>query len=190
MKIVRIVLVLAAIWLVLAMQGFEFSPALEPPPPADARAGAAIRQNEIEDLIGRRQSLSALAAPGHYTVVEVYLDSCAICRRLEAGFKSFTDKRADVTIQRVHFPEDGLEIAITGTTQAEAEAQARSVQALMESICGTPHVEVYGPDKRPIARDNCGDKQGTTYLRDWIAAETDLGDLLSGASSTPLPGSR
>jgi len=191
MKILKTLFLLAVIGILLYSQGFEFPSAIDPPPPADEREGAPIRRTEFRNLLDRRQPLSELAVAGQYTVVEVYLDSCAICRRLESGFQAFTDKRRDVTIRRVHFPEDGLQIEVSGATQQEMEANARSIQTLMDSICGTPHVEVYGPDRQPIARDLCGDKSGTEYLRGWIAAETALGDLLaSGPRATPLPGPR
>ena len=39
-------------------------------------------------------------------------------------------------------------------------------------ICGTPHVEIYGPDRKPLWRDHCGGKDGLNYLRAWMAAES------------------
>jgi hypothetical protein len=42
------------------------------------------------------------------------------------------------------------------------------------TTCGTPHVEMYGPDKQLIATDKCGKKNlkaGLVFLRNWIDAE-------------------
>ena len=42
------------------------------------------------------------------------------------------------------------------------------------SICGTPHIEIYGPDKQLIATDKCGEKNlktGLNYLKNWIKSE-------------------
>ncbi|OGT80072.1 MAG: hypothetical protein A3H91_16855 [Gammaproteobacteria bacterium RIFCSPLOWO2_02_FULL_61_13] len=118
-------------------------------------------------------------------------------RKLETGFAGFTAARPDVTIQRVHFPDSGITFAATGSTQQEVDRQAREFQSLMSSfqICGTPHVEIYGPEQQVIARDVCGDKSGTLHLRKWIAAETRTSTtaLLTDtgtAGVTPLPVSR
>ncbi|HEY7840503.1 MAG TPA: phospholipid scramblase-related protein [Gammaproteobacteria bacterium] len=189
---VQILVVLLLAGILLGSPELKLPGGMQPPAPAAERAGAAIHGQELHDLVERRRSLDTLATAGQYTVVEVYLDSCAICRQLESGFGRFTEKRRDVVIQRVHVPEDGLQISLSGSTRQEVEEQARAVQALMEPICGTPHVEVYGPDRRPLARDVCGDKSGTKYLRRWIASETGLSvrDLLTAAGpegATPLP---
>jgi hypothetical protein len=167
----------------------------ETPPPAAERDGAAVRRSVFTDLLDRRQPLSALAVGGQYTVVEVYLDSCAVCRRLEAGFPDFTGRRRDTVIRRVHYPEQGIGLTVSATSEQEARRQIDDLRALMDSyqVCGTPHVEVYGPDREPIARDRCTDRSGTQFLRRWMAAESgrSLFELLPGAggsSSTPLPG--
>ena len=166
----------------------------ESPPPAAARAGKAVKQKEFQTLLDSGKSLASLSTSDHYTIVEVYLDTCAICRQLETGFAGFTASRPDVTIQRVHFPDSGITFSPTGSSQQEVEQQAHAFQNLMESfqICGTPHVEIYGPQKQVVAQDVCGDKSGTHYLRQWIAAETrvPIGSLQTGAgaqASTRLP---
>lgn len=40
-------------------------------------------------------------------------------------------------------------------------------------VCGTPHVEIYGPDKQLIASDMCSEnrKAGLAFLRNWIKKE-------------------
>ena len=40
--------------------------------------------------------------------------------------------------------------------------------------CGTPHVEIYGPDKNLIATDKCGEKnyeEGLAFINNWLKAE-------------------
>jgi hypothetical protein len=134
------------------------------------RSGNAIHQVEFMALFDRKQPFSALAADNYYTVVEVYLDSCTICKRLEKGFDPFLRNRQDVMIKRVHFPESGMNFSVSSQQEADA------LQSRIESyrVCGTPHVEIYGPDQQLVSADNCGSKQGTNFLRQWISAETDI----------------
>lgn len=147
-----------------------------PAPAAAVRQGPGLRQHDFLPLFERDKSLATLARPGQYTVIEVYLDSCAICRRLESGFQSFLQQRRDVVIQRVHFPESGVNLSFTGTQPGQMEREARALQARIEAykICGTPHVEIYAPDSELIAGDACGAKDGLQFLRHWIAVETGL----------------
>ena len=187
------VLAVAAVVLYKLTSGLGF----ESPVVAAGRDGAAIRQGEFQALLDRKKPLSSLALPGQYTVVEVYLDSCAICRRLESGFAEFSARRGDVSIRRVHFPENGIHFSVTGNSQEEIDREMQAFSQLMESyqVCGTPHVEIFGPDQAPISRDQCGDKSGTKFLRRWMASETGLSldRLLTGAGAdavTALPDGR
>lgn len=147
----------------------------------------AIRKVEFMSLLDRKRHFSSLAKDGYYTVVEVYLDTCTLCKRLESGFSAFVKKRKDTYIRRVHFPEEGIQFSFTGTTQEEVQRQADETNALMQSynVCGTPHVVIYGPDKQVIAEDACGGRQqGTHTLQNWIYAETGLlKGKLSGVTS-------
>ena len=46
------------------------------------------------------------------------------------------------------------------------------------ATCGTPHIEIYGPNKELIATDKCGEKnlkEGLNYLRSWIKSEKSQG---------------
>ena len=172
---------LQAVLIVIALGAVayhKFEPVLnfEAPVPAAARDGKAIHRSEFQALLDGGGMLSSLALPGQYTVVEVYLDTCAICRKLESGFDAFTKRRSDVIIQRVHFPERGIQFSVNATTQAEADRQVREFSDRVNAfqVCGTPHVEIYGPGGEAVARDACGDKSGTRYLRRWMASETGL----------------
>jgi len=138
-------------------------------------AGAnASKTVEFKTLLDRKQTLDRLAKQGYYTVVEVYLDSCPLCRRLESGFKPFLAKRQDVYIRRVHFSAGGLQFSFDGSTQAEVQAQVTAANNLMQSysLCGTPHVLVFGPDKKALAADSCSSRDGTRFLQSWINTET------------------
>ncbi len=129
-----------------------------------------ISRVEFSGLFEQGKPFHSLANDRHYTIIEVYLDTCSICKRLESGFKPFLEKRQDVLIKRVHFPESGMNIAVSSAQEAE------TMQARIDSykVCGTPHIEVYGPDRNLLAADECGNKKGLSYLREWISAETGI----------------
>ena len=129
-----------------------------------------IKQVEFMTLFDQQKPFTSLAENQHYTVVEVYLDTCSICKRLESNFPAFMEKRNDVYIKRVHFPESGMNFTITSQQEGE------ELQARIESykVCGTPHIEIYGPEKNLIAADNCANKAGLDYLRRWISTETGI----------------
>jgi len=124
---------------------------------------------EMATLIDSDVGFDTLAKPGHYTVVEVYLDSCAICRRLESTYPAFFAARDDVVVRKVHMPEGGLQFSSTD--------DITRIKARIDSfaVCGTPHIEVYAPDGALLAADRCGDKDGLEFLREWIRDETGLG---------------
>ena len=140
---------------------------------ATERQGKAIKQHEFQQMVDNRKPFSALAQRGSYTIIEAYLDSCAICKRLEAGFPSFTGKRKDVVIQRVHVPESGIQISFTGTSQAEARKMQQDIDRLMKSydFCGTPHVVIFDPAQQLLVADSCTNRDGTRFLERWMAAE-------------------
>lgn len=134
------------------------------------RPGKGISQLEFMEIFNAQKSFSDLATGNYYTVVEVYLDSCAICKRLEKGYDQFLDKRRDVLIKKVHFPESGIDIRVT------AEDMMDDIQSRIESygVCSTPHIEIYAPDGTMVSADNCSKKQGSDFLRHWISIETGI----------------
>ena len=118
------------------------------------------------------------------------MDSCSICKQLEADFVPFLRERPDVVIRRVRFPENGVGQSFSGSSQqaltrqivnyAERLAQynfnhvKKTGNEYEISTCGTPHIEIYGPDRQLIATDKCTDKNsksGLLFLRRWISAE-------------------
>jgi hypothetical protein len=145
--------------------------------------------HEFEAMFDGEQRLEALSRSGNYTVVEVYLDTCAICRQLESTYPAFLQARKDVVIRKVHFPEQGFNFQFSGQTREEVEQQMKQAQGLMNAfaICGTPHIEVYAPDGAILAADRCGDKAGLKYLSDWIRDETGL-EAWSGGAFTRTQG--
>ncbi len=134
------------------------------------RSGNDSNRVEFMALFDQKQSFSSLAGDNYYTVVEVYLDSCAICKRLEKGFDPFLKNRQDVLIKRVHFPESGMNFSIS--SQQEADELRSRIESYR--VCGTPHVEIYGPDQQLVSADDCGTKQGTNFPQQWISAETGI----------------
>jgi len=157
---------------------------------APGRTGSAIETYEFTELFDQNRPTSALAKKGYYTVVEGYIDTCSICKRLEADFTPFLRQRPDVVIRRLHFPEDGVSQSFTGNTQQEMNRQIADYYARLGkynfnhivkteteyrlSTCGTPHIEIYGPDRQLIAADKCAEKNnkaGLAFIRKWIKAE-------------------
>lgn len=134
------------------------------------RTGNGISKHEFSSLFDQQRAFSDLAKNNYYTVIEVYLDSCAVCKRLEKGYDQFLDKRRDVIIRKVHFPETGINIPVTSPEMMEG------IQSRIDSyqVCGTPHIEIYAPDRTLITADNCSENQGTDFLRHWISAETGI----------------
>ncbi len=139
-----------------------------------ARNGNGIKQYDFIRLFDSKKPFSSLAKQNYYTVVEGYLDSCPICKRMEADFPAFLTARKDVLIRRVHFPEGGMNLSFTGNTQVEVERQAQDYNERMASydFCGTPHIEIYDANKQLIVADTCKQRLGTHYLRKWMADES------------------
>jgi hypothetical protein len=131
------------------------------------------RKEEFEKLFADGTPLSSFAVPGQYTVVEVYLDVCAYCREFEAAFDPFNDQRPDVGYVRIHHP-GRVSMHFSGSSRAEVQSQVEAFNAKMQGygFCGTPHVEVYGPDRSLLAKDTCGSRAGTVYMWNWITEET------------------
>ncbi len=144
-----------------------------PPALADARNSSELR--EFADLFNSDTSFASLATRGQYTVIEVYLDQCAYCRELEAALIPFREKRNDINLVRIHHP-GSINNSIQAHSREELESQLRIMNERMASyqLCGSPHVEVYGPDKKPLAVDSCKDHEGTAYLWNWITNETGI----------------
>jgi hypothetical protein len=138
------------------------------------RNGNGIKQYDFVQLFESKKPFSSLAKQNYYTVVEGYLDSCSICKRMEAEFPAFLRARKDVLIRRVHFPEGGMNLSFTGNTQAEVERQAKEYNERIESynFCGTPHIEIYDANQQLIVADTCKSRPATKYLRKWMAEES------------------
>lgn len=167
--------------------GFGF---IVPETLASQRTANSIVTYEFTELFDQNTPTSKLARKGYYTVIEGYIDSCTICKALEADFRPFLRKRPDVVIRRVRFPENGAGQSFIGTSQQDLERQMSSYFERLGSYrfnhvvksgngysirtCGTPHIEIYGPDRRLIAADECTDrnsKKGLAFIRKWIEAE-------------------
>jgi Zn-finger nucleic acid-binding protein len=137
-----------------------------------ARKSSGIKKYEFKDLLDKNKPFSTLASKKYYTVVEVYLDSCSICRELESGFNTFLANRKDVLIRRVHMPEN-MTMSFSSNNEQELERMIKEMNERHKSynICGTPHIEVYAPKGQLIVADNCTKKDGTKYLRRWMREE-------------------
>jgi hypothetical protein len=155
------------------------------------RFDSGIRKYEFTELFEQNRPFSKLAKKGYYTVNEGYIDTCSICKRLEADFPAFLKERKDVVIRKVHLPEGTVSQSFIGRTQEELMQQMDAYHQRLGrydfnhivktdteyrlTTCGTPHVEIYGPDQKLIASDKCGKKNlktGLNFLRNWIKAES------------------
>jgi hypothetical protein len=155
------------------------------------RIDSGIRKYEFTNLFEQNQPFSKLAKKGYYTVIEGYIDTCTICKLLEADFPAFLNTRRDVVIRKVHLPEGGVSQSFSGRTQEELTQQMDAYHQRLGrynfnhvvktdtqyqlTTCGTPHVEIYGPDRQLIATDKCGKKNlktGLIFLRNWIKSES------------------
>jgi hypothetical protein len=141
---------------------------------AETRAHGA-RMEEFEPIFNSGTPFASFARPGEYTVVEVYLDVCGYCREFEAALKPFSQGRPDVSVVRVHHP-GRMGAKFNASSQQELQAQVEAYQARVNSygFCGTPHIEVYGPDRRPLAKDSCKSRAGTEMMWDWMTSETGI----------------
>lgn len=161
-----------------------------PEPVASKRTANAIEKYEFTELFENNTPTSRLARKGYYTIIEGYIDSCPICKRLEADFIPFLRQRPDVLIRRIHFPENGGGRSFSGNSQQEINRQVsdyyerlgryrfnhvvRTDTSYQISTCGTPHIEIYGPDKQLIAADLCAEKnekKGLIFLKKWLKSE-------------------
>lgn len=173
---------------IVAAVAYYFLYKPRPLPVANANSSPHMpRMVEFETLLADGTPFASFAQPGEYTVVEVYLDVCAYCRDLEAAFESFNDRRPDVRLVRVHHP-GAIEVRFSGNSNAEIQAQAEEFDAKMRSygLCGTPHVEVYGPDGQALATDSCGSRAGTAFIWKWITQESGIKPKLSRGGITGL----
>jgi hypothetical protein len=151
------------------------------------RKGSGIKNYEFTTLFEQNKPYSKLAKEGYYTVIEGYINTCSICKQIEAEFPAFLNKRKDVLIRKVHFPEGGNNISFNGSSQEEVMRQMEDYYQRLGrynnhyvvkknnqyelTICGTPHIEIYGPDKQLIVTDKCGKKNkksGLAFLRKWM----------------------
>ncbi len=174
-KIISIVAVLAAAALWYATTHRAGNNVEQFSVPRVPGSNGTVEQREFADLFDHDIALSSLATAGKYTVVEIYLDQCTYCRELEAAFAPFREKRSDVDIIRVHHP-GRLNNSISATSREELEEKMAAMKTRMDSyqLCGSPHVEVFGPDKKPLGLDTCKHRDGTAFLWNWIRSETGI----------------
>jgi hypothetical protein len=181
--IIVIVFVTGAFLLKTTGSGANFT---IPPAAVGNREGniKKIKTYEYLDMFEKAKPTSKLAVKDHYTVIEGYNDTCSICKRLEAKFPAFLEKRKDVVIRKIHFPESGASFRFNSAEEQREHFERMRIynfnhvvlteDSASVSNCGTPHVEIYGPDKKLIATDECGGKNlrtGIAFINNWIDVE-------------------
>jgi hypothetical protein len=171
---IKLILIVIAVIVILNFRdGLGFTSFKAPEVIEVSRQGSGIRKYEFQQLFDANRPFSSLAKQGHYTVVEGYLDSCSICKRIEAGFPAFLQKRQDVVIQRVHFPEQGMQVSFSGADQESMQRMADEYNQRIKSynFCSTPHIEIYDENRQLLIADTCTKKSATSYLERWMASE-------------------
>lgn len=171
---IKLILIVIAVIVILNFRdGLGFTSFEAPEVIEASRQGSGIRKHEFQQLFDANRPFSSLAKEGQYTVVEGYLDSCSICKRIEAGFPAFLQKRQDVVIQRVHFPEQGMQVSFSGVDQESMQRMADEYNQRIKSynFCSTPHIEIYDENRQLLVADTCTKKSATTYLERWMASE-------------------
>ena len=181
--IIIVVFVIGVLLLDITGSGTGFT---IPPAAAGSREGniKKIKKYEYLDLFEKAKPTSKLAVKDHYTVIEGYIDTCSICKKLESKFTPFLNKRKDVVIRKIHFPESGTSVSFSSPEEQIEYFERMSIYNFNHVVltkdsasvgtCGTPHIEIYGPDKQLIATDKCGEKNlktGLAFINNWIKAE-------------------
>lgn len=150
-----------------------------------------IQSVHFDSLFEAGIPFSQLAEKGQYTVVEGYLPTCPLCKKLESEFPAFLNQRRDVVIRQVQFNSSGG-VRFNATDPEEHKAQVLAyanrigqyqnfhvdIDAANDRLnigtCGTPHIEIYGPDQQLLIADSCpdGHKNGLAFLKKWMLDET------------------
>ena len=171
---------------------FGTAPRFEPPRVVEpAREITQVRRLEFDKLLAEQTRFEDLAHAGYYTIIEGYTDSCGACRALEKQLPQLLSARGDVLLRRVRFSEHGgrqFQAGNEASLRAQMEAYAEELASYRSfnvetgedgpriGTCGTPHVEIYGPDGRLLVGDSCDDqrvrKAGLGFLRRWLVAPT------------------
>jgi hypothetical protein len=182
----RILQIISLIIVGLLLNKHLRSDASEPTPPLVKGRISSIEKIETReylDMLEKGVPTSSLAVANQYTIVETYIDTCGICKALERQFDPFLAQRPDVVIRKVHFPEGAFSYKWSSPEEQRELFERMSLylfndvekdgDSYMIGTCGTPHIEVYGPDQRLIAADDCSteSKAGLEYFRGWLAAE-------------------
>lgn len=180
-RIIIVAVILLVYFVINSEQAIEVPAVLASSAGSDVKK---IQKYEFTSLLSQKKPTENLAVKDHYTIVEGYINTCSICKKLEARFTPFLDKRNDVVIRRLHFPESGFSLSFNSQEEVIEHGEAMALyrfnhvindgQNINISTCGTPHIEIYGPDKKLIASDVCGEKnlkEGLSFLRKWMKAE-------------------
>ncbi len=136
--------------------------------PAQAAEGVRHAETTLDELEAAGATFADLARPGVYTLIVVSSDRCPPCQKLEKRLPAFLSARPDVVVMTVDLPS-----SFSAGSEQEAQKMMASMQARngRYNVGSTPHVEIFDPSGKPIARDDGSDKDGYELLQEWIAAE-------------------
>ena len=95
--------------------------------------------------------------PDQPSIIELYSSSCPGCKRLHGHLKQFLRVRPDVVVTQIHLGR-----------YWSSEAVWESYKVDVKTV---PHIIIYGPDGKLVAKDNGTDKSGLEFLYDWMNEE-------------------
>lgn len=129
-------------------------------------SGERIESFEVDDLFDSRKGFHQLAEKGVYTIVEVYSDDCATCRKIESKFPALLSAREDIIIRRVRL----FSGAISFSTLAEQQTWQAKQNAMQDfyGYYGTPHIEIYDENGDTLVKDEGRKKPGLQVLKQWL----------------------
>lgn len=129
-------------------------------------SGERTQSFEVDDLFDSRIRLNQLAEEGFYTIVEVYSDECATCRKIESKFPALLKAREDIIIRRVRL----FSGAISFSTVEESQKWRAKQNAMQDfyGYYGTPHIEIYDEKGEVIVKDEGRRKPGLQMLKQWL----------------------
>ncbi|MGD9074246.1 MAG: thioredoxin family protein [Desulfobacteraceae bacterium] len=95
--------------------------------------------------------------PDQPSIIELYSSSCPGCKRLHGHLKRFLKVRPDVVVTQIHLGRYWSSEDVWNSYRVD--------------VYSVPHIIIYGPNGKLIAKDNGKDKSGLEFLYDWMNDE-------------------
>ena len=116
-------------------------------------AGTNIQEVTLNDVFDANDYIEQ----GQPTVIEFYSNRCPGCKMLYGHLKQFVSLRPDVAVQQILLSD-----------YWRPDHVWKSYKVDIRSV---PHIIIYGPDGKLVARDEGMDKSGFEFLYKWMNDE-------------------